>query len=101
MKVVWADETLAHLAGIHDFIKHNAPFYATQTIDKLTRRVEQLIAHPSECARETWMPCRESRGAGAHLRLRCVKAPTSEALTQLTQTIARRVARCLERQGSH
>ena len=36
-------------------------------------------------------------GDGA--RLRCVKAPTSEELTQLTHTIAQRVARCLERQG--
>ena len=46
MKVVWTDEARAHLAGIHDFIKRDAPFYATQTIDKLTRRVEQLIDHP-------------------------------------------------------
>jgi addiction module RelE/StbE family toxin len=46
MRVVWTDEARAHLAGIHDFIKHDAPFYATQTIDKLTRRVEQLIDHP-------------------------------------------------------
>ena len=46
MRVVWTDEARTHLAGIHDFIKHDAPFYATQTIDKLTRRVEQLIDHP-------------------------------------------------------
>ena len=31
MKVVWTDEARAHLAGIHDFIKRDAPFYATQT----------------------------------------------------------------------
>ena len=31
MKVVWADEARAQLAGIHDFIKRDAPFYATQT----------------------------------------------------------------------
>ncbi len=36
----------AHLAGIHDFIKRDAPFHAFQTIDKLTRHVEQLIDHP-------------------------------------------------------
>ena len=33
------------------------------------------------------------------LRFRWVKAPTSNELTQLTHTIAHRVARCLERQG--
>ncbi len=33
------------------------------------------------------------------MRFRWVKAPTSDELTQLTQTIAQRVARYLERQG--
>jgi hypothetical protein len=33
------------------------------------------------------------------LRFRWVKAPTSDELTQLTHTIARRIARYLERQG--
>jgi plasmid stabilization system protein ParE len=28
MRVVWTDEARAHLAGIHDFIKRDAPFYA-------------------------------------------------------------------------
>lgn len=46
MRVVWADEAREQLASIHDFIKRDAPFYATQTIDRLTRRVEQLIDHP-------------------------------------------------------
>ena len=46
MRVVWTDEARAHLAGIHNFIMRDAPFYATQTIDKLTRRAEQLIDHP-------------------------------------------------------
>ena len=36
---------------------------------------------------------------GSRARLRWVKAPTSEDLTQLTHTIAHRVARYLERQG--
>ena len=26
MKVVWTDEAKAHLTGIHEFIKHDAPF---------------------------------------------------------------------------
>jgi len=36
---------------------------------------------------------------GSRVRFRWVKAPTSEELTQLTHTIAHRVARYLERQG--
>ena len=36
---------------------------------------------------------------GSRIRFRWVKAPTSEELAHLTHTIARRVGRCLERQG--
>lgn len=36
---------------------------------------------------------------GGTLRFRWVKAPTSAELTRLTQTLARRISRCLERQG--
>ena len=36
---------------------------------------------------------------GSAKRFRGVKAPTSDELTQLTHTIAQRIARCLERQG--
>ena len=46
MKVVWADEAKAHLDGIYQYIKRDAPPYATQMVDKLTRRVDQLIDHP-------------------------------------------------------
>lgn len=46
MKVAWSDEAKAHLTDIYNYIKRDSPFYATQTIDKLTRRVEQLIDHP-------------------------------------------------------
>lgn len=46
MKVVWTDEAKAHLIGIHEYIKRDAPFYAAETVDRLTRRVEQLIDHP-------------------------------------------------------
>ena len=37
--------------------------------------------------------------AGSSARFRRVKAPTSAELTQLTHTIAHRLARYLERQG--
>lgn len=46
MKVAWTDEAKAHLAGIFRYIESDAPFYAVQTVDKLTRRAEQLIVHP-------------------------------------------------------
>ncbi len=36
----------AHLDGIYRYIQRDAPFYATQTVDKITRRVDQLIDHP-------------------------------------------------------
>ncbi len=46
MRVAWTDEAKAHLDGIYQYIKRDAPFYATQTVGKLTRRVDQLIDHP-------------------------------------------------------
>ena len=66
MRVVWADEARAHLAGIHDFIKRDAPFYATQTIDKLTRRVEQLIDHPLICKQGVMVEERDDVGDDHH-----------------------------------
>lgn len=46
MKVVWTDEAKAHLDGIYQYIKRDAPPYATQMVDKLTHRVGQLVDHP-------------------------------------------------------
>ena len=46
MKAAWSDEAKAHLTYIYNYIKRDSPFYATQTIDRLTRRVDQLIDHP-------------------------------------------------------
>ncbi len=46
MKVAWTDEAKAHLIGIYEYIKRDAPFYATETVDRLTQRVDQLIDHP-------------------------------------------------------
>ncbi len=44
--------------------------------------------------------CGTDRGSGeSATRFAWVKAPTSDELTQLTHTIAQRIARCLERQG--
>lgn len=46
MNVVWTDEAKAHLDGIYQYINRDVPLYATQMVDKLTRRVGQLIDHP-------------------------------------------------------
>ena len=46
MKVVWTEEAQAHLDGIYQYIARDAPLYAKQTVDKLTRRSEQLMVHP-------------------------------------------------------
>jgi len=46
MKVVWTEEALAHLDDIYQYIARDAPFYAKQTVNKLTRRSEHLTRHP-------------------------------------------------------
>jgi len=46
MKVVWTDEAKVQLDGIYQYIQHDAPLYATQMVDKLTRRVDQLTDPP-------------------------------------------------------
>lgn len=46
MIVAWTEEAKAHVAGIYAYIKRDSPFYAIQTVDKLTRRLDQLIDHP-------------------------------------------------------
>lgn len=46
MRVVWTEEAQAHLDGIYQYIARDAPLYAKQTVDKFTRRSEQLVHHP-------------------------------------------------------
>jgi toxin ParE1/3/4 len=46
MRVVWTDEAKAHLDDIYRYIQRDAPLYAMQMVDKLTRRAGQLIDHP-------------------------------------------------------
>lgn len=46
MRVIWTPEAQAHLDGIYQYIKHDAPFYAQDVADKLTRRSQQLVDHP-------------------------------------------------------
>jgi len=46
MRVIWTPEAQAHLEGIYQYVKRDAPFYAQGVVDKLTRRSQQLIDHP-------------------------------------------------------
>ena len=46
MRVIWTPEAQAHLDGIYQYLKRDAPFYANGVVDKLTRRSQQLIDHP-------------------------------------------------------
>jgi plasmid stabilization system protein ParE len=46
MKVHWSDKAKARLREIHDFIAKDSPVRATQVVDRLTRRSEQLALRP-------------------------------------------------------
>ncbi len=46
MRVIWTPEAQAHLDGIYQYVKRDAPFYAQGVVDKLTHRSVQLIDHP-------------------------------------------------------
>ncbi len=46
MRVIWTPEAQAHLEGIYQYVKCDAPFYAQGVVDKLTRRSQQLVDHP-------------------------------------------------------
>ena len=46
MKVFWTDTAQTHLAAIHDYIAQNSPEYAKLTVDRLTRRSQQMAGFP-------------------------------------------------------
>ena len=46
MKVYWTDTARGHLDGIYHYIAQNSPEYALQTVDRLTRRSEQIALFP-------------------------------------------------------
>ena len=46
MKVFWTDTAQAHLAAIHDYIAQDSPEYAKRTVDRLTRRSQQIAGFP-------------------------------------------------------
>ena len=42
MSVHWTDTAQAHLDAIHAYIAQDSPEYALRTIDRLTRRSQQI-----------------------------------------------------------
>jgi toxin ParE1/3/4 len=46
MRIKWTAEAEAHLDGIYHYIAKDAALYAGLTIDRITRRADQLIDHP-------------------------------------------------------
>ena len=46
MRVHWTDTAQAHLAAIHAYIAQDSAEYANRTIDRLTRRSQQIADFP-------------------------------------------------------
>ena len=47
MKVHWTKNAVGHLVNIFEYIAMNSPVYAGRTVDRITRRSEQIAEHPS------------------------------------------------------
>jgi toxin ParE1/3/4 len=46
VKVHWTDTARDHLRAIHAYIARNSPQYAARTVDRLTRRSQQIAEFP-------------------------------------------------------
>lgn len=46
MRVYWTKNAIGHLANIYEYIGLNSPTYAKRTVDKITRRSEQIADQP-------------------------------------------------------
>ena len=46
MRVHWTDTALRHLDAIHQYIAQDSPAYAERTVDRLTRRSQQIGEFP-------------------------------------------------------
>ena len=46
MRVHWTDNALKHLLDIYEYISQNSLFYAEMTVDRLTKRSEQIGGFP-------------------------------------------------------
>jgi len=47
MKIHWTENAIDHLDGIYDYIGHTSEVYARRTIDRLTRRSQQIATFPA------------------------------------------------------
>jgi len=46
MKVRWTRNAIGHLTNIYEYIGLNSRTYAKRTVDKITRRSEQIVDQP-------------------------------------------------------
>ena len=46
MKVHWTNNAIEHLVNIYEYIALNSPAYGKKTVDKITRRSQQIGNHP-------------------------------------------------------
>jgi addiction module RelE/StbE family toxin len=46
VKVFWTETAVQHLSAIYAYIAQNSPKYAERTIDRLTRRSQQIATFP-------------------------------------------------------
>lgn len=46
MRIHWTDNAIKHLVKIYEYISLNSPTYAKRTVDRITRRSEQIENHP-------------------------------------------------------
>jgi toxin ParE1/3/4 len=47
MNVVWTETAISHLQAIYNHISQNSTVYATQVVDRLTERSQQIGAFPT------------------------------------------------------
>jgi plasmid stabilization system protein ParE len=46
VRVVWSDEALADLTGIHDYIAQHSPHYAALTVERLLDALDRVADYP-------------------------------------------------------
>jgi toxin ParE1/3/4 len=46
MKVHWTDTALSHLDAVYSYIAQDSPAFALRTVDRLTRRSQQIAEFP-------------------------------------------------------
>jgi toxin ParE1/3/4 len=47
MNVYWTDTAISSLSNIHAFLSPTSPSYAQRTIDRITRRSQQIATFPN------------------------------------------------------